>query len=235
MVGHTGAGKSTLVAQMVAAVVQAGSFLDWPGAGGKALILDLEQGERSAKRMLRDAGLAESDHVDIALIADGLVLDRESEQVAAVERLLEHGGYDVVSLDPWYKAYLGNSSDEEAVKPLLLQLDAWRARYGFALVLPAHPRKPPTGLSPPLTIHDVAGSGAIVRGAEVVLAIEYVSPGYSRLRFLKDREGVLPVGEKLGLPSIATRAGTGVTRTMRSIATCASSSSSLVRTTSGGR
>ena len=37
------------------------------------------------------------------------------------------------------------------------------------------------------------------RGAEIIVAIERVSDGYSRLRFLKDRSGRLPVGEAWGL------------------------------------
>src|SRR5439155_13996056 len=46
-----------------------------------------------------------------------------------------------------------------------------------------------------LTLHDVSGSGAIVRGAELVIALERLSHGYARLRILKDRDGDLPVGE----------------------------------------
>jgi hypothetical protein len=79
------------------------------------------------------------------------------------------------------------------------RLDGLRARHGFALVLGAHPRKPPVGLQPALTVHDLAGSGAAVRGAEIIVAIERVSDGYSRLRFLKDRAGRLPVGDAWGL------------------------------------
>jgi hypothetical protein len=79
-------------------------------------------------------------------------------------------------------------------------LDALRTEHNFALILPAHPRKDPLSKTTrKLTLHDVAGSGAVVRGAEVVLALERLSHGYARLRFLKDRDGDLPVGEAWGL------------------------------------
>jgi hypothetical protein len=52
-------------------------------------------------------------------------------------------------------------------------------------------------------LHDVSGSGAVVRGAEVVLAIERLSHGYARLRILKDRDGDLPVGD--AWPLVFTR------------------------------
>jgi len=54
-----------------------------------------------------------------------------------------------------------------------------------------------------LTLHDVSGSGAVVRGAEVVIGIERLSHGYARLRILKDRDSDLPVGE--AWPLIFTR------------------------------
>jgi hypothetical protein len=75
-------------------------------------------------------------------------------------------------------------------------LDRLRAEYGFALILPAHPRKDATSNGArKLTLHDVAGSGAVTRGAELVLALERLSHGYGRLRILKDRDFDLHVGE----------------------------------------
>jgi hypothetical protein len=81
------------------------------------------------------------------------------------------------------------------------RLDALRATYGFGLILPAHPRKEPSSSNGPrkLTIHDVSGSGVVVRGAEVVVGVERLAHGYARLRFLKDRDGDLPIGEAWSL------------------------------------
>lgn len=77
-------------------------------------------------------------------------------------------------------------------------LDGLRARYGFALILPAHPRKDQTGRdgARKLKLDDVAGSGAVTRGAELVIGLERLAHGFGRLRILKDRDGDLTVGEE---------------------------------------
>ncbi len=197
--GHTGEGKTTLVAWMMAAVVDQATFLDWTGAGGKALVLDLEQGLRSVQRMLWEVGLDDSDDVHYALIPEGLALDKNSAQADAIEELLQTNGYDVVVLDPYYKAHTGDSNDERQVDDLMRLLDLWRSRYGFALILPAHCRKPQPSAPGAFTIHDIFGSSAFLRGAEIVLGLRRVSDGYSRLHFFKDRDGDLPVPEAWGL------------------------------------
>jgi hypothetical protein len=201
VLGHTGAGKSTLITRLIAAVVAGSEFLDWSGTvGTRALIVDLEQSEADAKRMLREASLDQTNTVGITLIPDGLELDTNDEQLAAVEQAIVDGNYRVVAFDPYYKAHRAEDSNaERQIDDLMRRLDGLRARHGFALILGAHPRKPPVGQQPALTIHDVAGSGAAVRGAETIVAIERVSDGYSRLRFLKDRAGRLPVGDAWGL------------------------------------
>jgi len=201
VLGHTGAGKSTLVSRIGAAIVSGSAFLDWTGVGGiRILLIDLEQSEADAKRMLREAGLERSEAIGIALVPDGLELDSDDAQLAMVERAIVDGGYGVVVFDPYYKAHRAEDSNaERQIDDLMRRLDGPRAEHGFALVLGAHPRKPPVGVQPALTIHDLAGSGAAVRGAEIIVAIERVSDGYSRLRFLKDRSGRLPVGEAWGL------------------------------------
>src|SRR5262249_52291859 len=80
------------------------------------------------------------------------------------------------------------------------KLDGLRERYEFALLLPAHVRKPQMSNGPrQLTLDDIAGSGAITRGAEVVLGIERIVHGFARLRVLKDRDGDLVVGEAIDL------------------------------------
>lgn len=197
--GHTGEGKSTYTAALVAAIVKGEPFLEWQGAGGCALVLDLEQGLRTVKRVLREAGLADSDDVDYARIPDGLALDKNVHDIAAVLEVLERKPYDVVVLDPHYKAHRGESNEERPMVDFMRQLDAWRTQFGFALVLPCHYRKPSREIKGTPTIHDLFGSSAIVRGAEVVIGLERKSDGYSRLHFFKDREGELPVGEAWGL------------------------------------
>lgn len=203
IVGQTGEGKTTLALQLVRAVLSGDQFLDWHGVGaGSALIVDLEQGARSVKRALRDARLHDRTDVDLALVPDGLALDRELDHVNELDEAIGAGGYTIVVLDPFYKAHQADDPNaERPIVDLMRILDALRAKHGFALILPAHPRKEPPGNSGfrKLTIADVAGSSAITRGAEIVIGIERVTTGYARLRFLKDRDGDLPIGEAMNL------------------------------------
>jgi hypothetical protein len=195
---HTGEGKTTMALAMVRAVVEGGEFLEWTGAGGgRALVIDAEQGLRTIKRRLREAGLENCELVDYVRVPDGLSLDSDFQHIAEVERLFEEGGYSLVVADPLYKLHAGDSNAEREAVDLMRRFDGWREQFGFALSLPVHCRKPVPGMR--FTIHDVFGSSAYVRGAEVVLGLQRMRDGYSRLYFLKDRDGDLPIGEKWGL------------------------------------
>jgi hypothetical protein len=199
LVGDTGHGKSSLSVQMAGGILTGDEVLGHTGAGtGPFLWLDLEQGHRSIKRLLREGRLDAREDVLVASAPDGLALDTDDEHLAELGRLVLEHQPAVVLLDPYYKAH--RSDDPNAERPiidLMRRLDALRAEYGFALLLPAHPRKSAPGRDGPrkLALDDVAGSGAVTRGAEVVLAIERLSHGHARLRVLKDRDGDLQVGE----------------------------------------
>jgi archaellum biogenesis ATPase FlaH len=199
IVGDTGHGKTTLALQLAAGVLTGADVLGYQGAtAGPVLWLDLEQGVRSIKRGLREAGLDAREDVLVVSVPDGLALGSEAEHDAELARVVRAHRPAVVLLDPFYKAH--RADDPNAERPiidLMRRLDALRAEHGFALLLPAHPRKDVPGRDGPrkLTLHDVAGSGALTRGAEVVLGIERLSHGYARLRVLKDRDGDLQVGD----------------------------------------
>jgi hypothetical protein len=192
--GHTGEGKTTAKLAIVRAIATKSRFLDWTGAGGRALVIDAEQGLKTIKRRLREAGLSDCPEVDYVRVPDGLALDSDPHHVAEVERILAAGGYAVVAADPLYKLHAGDSNDEREAVKLMRRFDGWREQFGFALVLPVHCRKPIPGSK--FSIHDIFGSSAYVRGAEVVLGLQRVSNGLSRLHFLKDRDGDLPIGDK---------------------------------------
>jgi AAA domain/Bifunctional DNA primase/polymerase, N-terminal/Primase C terminal 1 (PriCT-1) len=194
---HTGEGKTSMALQIVRALTTRGEFLDWQGSGGRVLVLDAEQGLRTVKRRLREVGLQESDDVDYVRVPDGLALDSDERHVAEVEQVLEQGNYVLVVADPLYKLHTGDSNDEREAVDLMRRFDGWRERFGFALLLPVHCRKPVPGLK--FSIHDLFGSSAYVRGAEVVLGLRRVSDGYAKLHFLKDRDGDLPIGAAWGL------------------------------------
>jgi Bifunctional DNA primase/polymerase, N-terminal/AAA domain/Primase C terminal 1 (PriCT-1) len=194
---HTGEGKTTFALQIVQAVVGKDELLEWQGSGGRALVLDAEQGLQTIKRRLAEAGLADSEAVDYVRVPDGLELDSDERHADELERLLEAGGYALVCADPLYKLHSGDSNAEREAVDLMRRFDAWRERLRFALVLPVHCRKPVPGLK--FSIHDLFGSSAYVRGAEVVLGLRRVGDGYAKLHFLKDRDGDLPIGAAWGL------------------------------------
>jgi hypothetical protein len=194
---HTGEGKTTATLALVRAVVLEETFLDWTGAGGRALVIDAEQGLKTIKRRLREAGLEDCERVDYVRVPDGLSLDSDERHVAAVEEQLAAGAYSLVAADPLYKLHAGDSNAEREAVDLMRRFDAWRERYRFAFVLPVHCRKPPIGAK--FSMHEFFGSSAYLRGAEVVLGLQRVRDGYSRLHFFKDRDGDLPVGAAWGL------------------------------------
>lgn len=203
VVGDTGHGKTTLSLQMLGAVLLGDTLLDYEGAGeGPVMIVDLEQGRRAVKRGLREAGLHERDDVLHISVPDGLALDKDKQHVAELERVISEYQPVLLLLDPYYKAHRADDSNQERpIVDLMRQLDAFRTVHGFALLMPAHPRKEIAGKegTRKLTLHDIAGSGAVTRGAEIVLGLERLAHGYARLRYLKDREGDLPIGEAISL------------------------------------
>lgn len=195
--GHTGEGKTTIALQLLRSILERKPFLEWEGSGGRALFLDCEQGLRTVKRRLREAGLHTSTALDYVRVPDGLSLDTDTQHVAEVERVLAAGRYDVVVIDPLYKLHTGDSNAEREAVDLMKRMDRWREKYNFALVLPIHCRKPIPGAK--FSIHDLFGSSAYVRGAEVVLGLRRVGDGYAKLHYLKDRDGDLPIGAAWGL------------------------------------
>jgi hypothetical protein len=195
---HTGEGKTTLVAGIAKAIVTAGTLLDWTcPTPGRVLVIDAEQGIRSIKKQLRSAALDQSDQVDYITIPDGLKLDQNEQHRHALEQQLGRHPYAMVAADPLYKLHGGDSNDERAAIELMRIFDKWRTDLGFALVVPVHCRKPPLGAK--FSMHELFGSTAYLRGAEVVVGLQRIRDGYARLHFFKDRDGELPVGGMWGL------------------------------------
>jgi DNA-binding transcriptional ArsR family regulator len=198
--GHTGHGKTAFVLELVRSAVQGRKFLnfDAPPEKLKVLIVDLEQGLRTVQRRLRLSGLGDEQNLDYLRVPDGIRLDQSPAERAELEGIISRGGYDIVVIDPLYKAHGGDSLDERAMVDLMRVLDAWREEYAFALVIPMHMRKPPSGPQGKgtLSMHDVFGSSGLIRGAEIVVGIERLAESRARLHFWKDREGDLPVGMK---------------------------------------
>lgn len=191
--GHTGEGKTTFGLQLIRAAIYGDDFLGYAGSGGSALVIDAEQGLRTVKRRLREVRLEACDDLDYLRVPDGLRLDQDESEADELEAIIAEGGYAAVLFDPLYKLHGGDSNEERDAVALMRRLDAWREKHDFALLLATHCRKPYQRSS--LTLHDLFGSSAYTRGAEVVLGIQKVGPGRSRLHFFKDRPGDLPQGE----------------------------------------
>lgn len=192
--GDSGHGKTTLVMGIVHAVATSGEFLGMEGCGAPVLIIDLEQGERTMRRRLVEARLSRAKNVVIARAPDGIDL-MSPEQYEWMRSLIEDAEdagnpYRLVVIDPLYKAHTGDSNDERAMVDLMRKLDALRDSHGFGLVIPMHLRKG-SGLTDKICMHDIFGSGGVVRGAEVVIGIQRREGNQSRLYFWKDRDGEL--------------------------------------------
>jgi hypothetical protein len=198
--GHTGHGKTAFVLELVKAAVRGESFIGFetPPAKLRVLMVDLEQGLRTVQRRLTLSGLGLEAGLDYLRVPDGIRLDQSPAERAELEAIIARGKYDIVVIDPLYKAHGGDSLDERAMVDLMRVLDAWREQYAFALVIPMHMRKPPSGPQGKgtLSMHDVFGSSGLIRGAEIVVGIERLEENRARLHWWKDREGDLPVGKK---------------------------------------
>jgi hypothetical protein len=186
--GWTGHGKTTFTLHMTAAACYGREFLKWTGLGGlRALVVDVEQGQRTVKRRLRETGLDKSDRVKYLRVPDGLALDSDAEAIAGIEKILHNGKFDIVLADPLYKLHRGDPNDTQAAVELMRRFDEWRERYQFALLLPMHCRKPREASS--LSPHDLFGSSAWQWGAEMLMGVERKSESMTWLHFWKDREG----------------------------------------------
>jgi hypothetical protein len=192
---QTGEGKTTLALQAIKCLVDRRAWLDesWvPPRPGRALIVDLEQGEETLKTRLREAGLDQTEAVDVLWQPAGLALDSDPADQALLRDTIAAGGYDLVLVDPLYQMHRGNANDERIAADLMRVVDGWAREFNCALVIPMHARKPHPEAGKKMTIHDIAGSGSWLRNAEFVFGIQVMGSGASRLTFFKDRIGLGP-------------------------------------------
>lgn len=192
---QTGEGKTTLALQAVKCLVEGKPFLEdtWrPPSPGRALIVDLEQGHATLKRRLVESGLDTSERVDILWEPSGIALDSREEDRAWVHDVLTEGRYDLVVIDPLYQIHAGSGNDELVAGKVMSVIDEWIREFNCAFLIPMHMRKPHPEAGSKLTKHDIAGSGSWLRPIEVVLGLQVMSPGNSRLWFFKDRNGEGP-------------------------------------------
>lgn len=207
--GYGGAGKSTLALAMIEAIVTGDELFGFEGAGNKALIIDLEQGLSVAQKRVYEAfvgrkletgaSLAEilpninltAEQWENVIYADwqeGVDFSTEGPALDVLREILEKHRPDVVMIDPVYKLFMGADLNEQiGISAFVQQIQRLRTEYGFALILPMHPRKPgiqPTGLN----MHSLYGSAVWSWWAETILMIRRKDE-YSVLGFEKDRIG----------------------------------------------
>jgi 5S rRNA maturation endonuclease (ribonuclease M5) len=186
----TGEGKTTFALAAIRALVHNEPFLDWrPQRPGRALIIDLEQGEEVLKRRIAEAHLDDTEAVDVLWEPSGMALDQDPAHQALIRDTVRQGHYDLVLMDPLYQMHIGSGNDEEIAASLMNVVDAWSREFDFSLVIPMHARKPHPQAGKNMTIHDIAGVGTWLRNAEFVLGLQVMSAGQSRVHFFKDRVG----------------------------------------------
>ena len=192
VVAQTGHGKTTFILHLVRDAIRGNRFIgEWEGlegGGGKALFIDLEQDEVTAELRLREAGLGDAEDIEYLHLQDGLNLRRDGEQRRAFEALIREGDYNVVVIDPLFKAFIGeDSNDESAAVACMAELDRLRMTYRFALIMGMHARKPTPKVR--FSMSDAFGSTAWLRGAESIIGVERLGQGASRIINFKDRVG----------------------------------------------
>ncbi len=213
--GYGGAGKSTMSMEIVKAIVTGQDFLGWEGEGERAIIVDLEQGMGVAQRRAYEAftGHAIGNHNLLDLVADmdfpafwdrvkifdwqeGADLSSGSAAYEVLEEQIEEFRPDVVMIDPIYKLFLGqNLNEQEVVSGFVKYVGTLRTKYNFAVVLPAHPRKPGQ-LGGSLSIHDLYGAAVWGWWAENVVMLQREEGNRSKLRWEKARVDPSPADNR---------------------------------------
>lgn len=188
-----GHGKTSMALQILRAILFGEEFIDFTGIGDtRALIVDAEQGGRTIKKRIAEAGLEGVPRSIMGYwrIPEGVALDQSEAERVAIETRLAMELYDVVIFDPFYMLHEGDSKDDVDAKRLMKILDDWRMKYEFALILPTHTKKPGADRYK-FTMHDFFGSSLIPRNANVVLGLEKKKYGQAKLHLFADRHGDL--------------------------------------------
>lgn len=193
VVAQSGHGKTTFITRIVKAAIRGEVFIGgWEGVedgGARALMIDLEQDPVTAQLRFREAGL-DIDGVDVDYLAlpDGMNLREDQRARRSLEAVIREREPSIVVIDPLFKAFIGEDSNDEATATACMSvLDHMRMEYRFALIMGMHSRKPQPRES--LNMAMAFGSTAWLRGAEIVIGLERLSPGVSRIHNWKDRIG----------------------------------------------
>lgn len=208
ILGHTGEGKSSLTTRMVGALVTGTPCLGYEATKCRVLVIDVEQDESIAQERVGEAMLGplyDGDTVAEVMASipeahdawycrwtEGLALDEQSIDREVLREVIDDKRPDVVVVDPLYKCFLGNPNEAQLAAQVMRFLDSLREAYGFALVVPMHPRKEQQGATGRrLTKHDAYGGATWIWGAEMILGIQRMPQSEAELIFFKDRSSTV--------------------------------------------
>jgi hypothetical protein len=174
------------------------------------MIIDLEQGISIAQRSLyrtfvgadtegvstRELMREQAMHPSMSDVTycdwgEGIDLAKDGPDIEVVTELIETRKPDVVMIDPVYKLFLGrNVNEQEELGAFISAIDKLRQKHQFAIILPMHPRKPPSqGGS--FDMHSLYGNAIWSWWAETILMIKRGEGNETKLQFEKDRPGDL--------------------------------------------
>lgn len=136
-----GLGKSTLLRQ-IAATAAAGVH---PFTGQdlarpfRSLIVDFENSRRQVRRQLGPLRDAAGKKIALYVVVQpqGMNILNETDR-AWLEGIIARSRPDLVTIGPVYKMADGDPNDEQATKPVALELDRLRTVYGFAVLIEHH-------------------------------------------------------------------------------------------------
>ena len=208
VVGHSGEGKTTLVTRMAGALATGGKMLGYTATKCRVLVIDVEQDETMAQERVGEAMLGSAYTGDTLVESmaavpeahecwycrwtEGIALDEQTVDREVLREVIDKIKPDAIIIDPLYKTFLGNPNEPVLATQVMRFLDALREDYGFALIIPMHPRKEQQGVTTKrLTKHDAYGGGGWIWGAELIVGIERMPSSTARLTFFKDRSGTV--------------------------------------------
>jgi biotin operon repressor len=197
--GASGEGKSTMAGYMTYSALACQDFCGFNGgpADLRATLLDIEMSPAQVTALVKRCRLDSmgsrfqvvNDPGGLALVpADTPLAKKQREWL---EQIMEKT--DILTLDPYYKTFreTGTPFDRVLTEEVLHILDELAKEYEVCLLIPSHARKLDSKYM--MRADDIYGPSILQRNASVILGVQIVAYGKSRLFFFKDRFGDLPV------------------------------------------
>jgi hypothetical protein len=196
--GATGEGKSTIVGHMMYSALACKDFCGFNGGPQDltATLLDTEMSAAQVSALVSRCRLDSFGNRFQVATPGGLSLVPSDTPLAKKQRdwlrqIMETT--DIVTIDPYYKLFreTGSAMDRVLTEEVLEVLDTLAKETETCLIIPAHARKMEAKYM--MRLDDIYGPSILTRNASVILGIQIIAFGKSRLHFFKDRFGELPV------------------------------------------